>query len=337
MPADRREENDGGLLASIGVEDATAELMWRAVMRHPDDDLESLATHAGVTVSEARSALATLIDARLLSDSAKPSGVAAIDPRLAIEIHLAKAERQLAERSAEITDLRTRVADYVEDYSYGRSVAADPTTVEIVVGLDDVRRRVYLASERVADIQRSLIRSPSAEGLREGRHIDQDQQSRGVEQRTIIGTSDLADPAVFAHLQDQHSRGERVRAVASVPTQMLIMDETLAILAVDPANPRKGAIFIQERGLLQLLIYLFDHLWSEADAVFNTSVDPDSPVGRTARILELMAGGVKDDRIARTLGIATRTVRRDIAQLRDSLGVSSRTEIVAAAIRRGWL
>jgi DNA-binding CsgD family transcriptional regulator len=115
------------------------------------------------------------------------------------------------------------------------------------------------------------------------------------------------------------------------------MDESVAILAVDPENPRKGAIFVQEPGLLQLLIYLFDHLWSEADPVFNTSVDSEAPVGRPARILELVAGGVKDERIARTLGVATRTVRRDIADLRERLGVTSRAEIVAAAVRRGWL
>jgi DNA-binding NarL/FixJ family response regulator len=118
---------------------------------------------------------------------------------------------------------------------------------------------------------------------------------------------------------------------------MLIMDESLAVLAVDAENPRKGAIFIQEHGIVQLLIYMFDRLWSDADAVFNVSQDPNAPTGRTARILELMAGGVKDEKIARTLGIATRTVRRDIADLRIRLGVTSRTEIITAALRRGWL
>jgi DNA-binding NarL/FixJ family response regulator len=54
-------------------------------------------------------------------------------------------------------------------------------------------------------------------------------------------------------------------------------------------------------------------------------------------VLELVAAGVKDERIARTLGVATRTVRRDIADLRERLGVTSRAEIVAAAVRRGWL
>jgi DNA-binding CsgD family transcriptional regulator len=336
VPADRRDSNRG-LLASLGIEEDGAERVWRALMRNPNADVEGIAQQAGVTVADARSAIATLIGAQLVSDSPKPSGAAAIDPRLAIETHIVRAERQLAERSAEIIDLRTRVAEFADDYMFGRAASSDGPLVEIVKDLEDVRHRVYLASESVAASQRSLIHAPSAEGLREGQAIDRDQQARGVEQRTIIATAELADPEVFAHLQDQHARGERVRALGSVPTQLLIMDESLAILAVDPRDPRKGAIFIQEQGLIQLLVYLFDHLWSEADPVFNTPVDPDAPIGRPARILELVAGGVKDERIARTLGVATRTVRRDIAELRARLGVTSRMEIVAAAVRRGWL
>jgi DNA-binding NarL/FixJ family response regulator len=50
-----------------------------------------------------------------------------------------------------------------------------------------------------------------------------------------------------------------------------------------------------------------------------------------------MMAGMKDERIARALGVRPRTVRRDIAQLRAALGVSSRTEIVTAAAKRGWL
>jgi DNA-binding CsgD family transcriptional regulator len=336
VPADRR-ESEGGVLARIGIADVAAETVWRALMRQPEEDVAALSRHTGLTTTQISAAIKTLLAANLLTASSKPSGVSAIDPRLAIETHIARAERQLAERNAEITDLRTHVAEFVEDYEHGKASAASAPGVEIVVGLDDVRRRVYLASDTVLQVQRSLFRSPSAEGLRDAIRADRDQQSRGVDQRTIIGTSDLADRGVFDHLQTQHARGERVRALGNVPTQMLIMDESLAILAVDPAEPRKGAIFVREAGLLQLLIYLFDHLWAEADPVFNVSSDPSAPNGRPARILELVAGGVKDDKIARTLGVATRTVRRDIAELRNQLGVSSRTEIIAAAVRRGWL
>jgi DNA-binding NarL/FixJ family response regulator len=54
-------------------------------------------------------------------------------------------------------------------------------------------------------------------------------------------------------------------------------------------------------------------------------------------VLALMATGVKDEGIARALGVGARTVRRDVADFKDALGVSSRAEIVAAALRQGWL
>lgn len=336
MPADRREINRG-LLAAVGVEHSAAEAVWRALLRHPNADLAGIARHAGVSDLHAREALDELVRSQVVRDGSTPSGVTAIDPRLSLETHIARVERELADRTAEVAELRTHIDEYVDDYSHGRTLVGDPPLVEIVHDLGEVRHRIYLASDGVRTVQRCLIRSPSAEGLRDGLEGDIQQLARGVDQRTIISAEDLADPGVYAHIRDQHARGERVRALSNVPTQMQVMDEALAVVAVDPSDPRRGAIFIRERGIVELLIYLFDHLWSEADTVFSTSLDSDAPTGRAARILELIAGGVKDERIARTLGIATRTVRRDIAELRDRLGVSSRTEIVAAAIRRGWL
>ncbi len=336
MPADRREDNNRGLLTEFGLSEQ-AEQVWRALMRNPNDDHKQLASRAGLTVPQVQTAIAALVDAQLLSDSSKPSGATAIDPRLALETHLARAERQLAQRSTALSRLRAHIADFAEDYSCGRAVDPEPPLVEIVSSLDDIRRRIYLASESATRTQRSLIRSVSTEGLKDAQPPDFDQQSRGVERRTIIGAGELASPVIFEHFQEQHARGERVRALTTVPTQMLVMDETLAVLAVDPENPRKGAIFIQERGILQLLIFLFDRLWAEAEVLFGAPTDPEAPTGRSARILELMAAGVKDESIARTLGIAARTVRRDIADLRARLGVTSRTEILAAAIRRGWV
>jgi DNA-binding CsgD family transcriptional regulator/sugar-specific transcriptional regulator TrmB len=336
VPADRREYEDG-LLGAIGVRSPIAEQAWRTLMRHPESGREELARLAGVTSEQIGDAIDALLEAQVVRASSAPSGVTPIDPRLAIETHIARVERQLAERSAELAELRSHIADFVDDYAEGRTHADRPPVVEVVHDLDAVRHRIYLASESVVRIQRCLIRSPSAEGLRDGLDGDLKQLSRGVEQRTIISAADLADPGVYVHIRNQHARGERVRSLGKVPTQMQIMDENLAILAVDPTNPRAGAIFVRERGILELLLYVFDHLWSEADAVFDASIDPNAPTERTARILELMSKGVKDDRIARTLGIATRTLRRDIAELRGRLGVSSRSEIITAAIRRGWL
>lgn len=336
MPADRREEHDDGILETFGL-DRDAEGVWRMLMRHPDATLEELSHKVRVTREGARRAIDALVSVQLLRSADSPSGAIATDPRLAIASHIARAEHELSHQTAKLAELRANVDGLADDYKLGRSQVASAPGAEIITDLDEVRHQIYLASEGATDVQRSLIRSPSAEGLEDGREVDSDQATRGVELRTIIGTNDLTDPHVYAHLEAQHRRGERVRALASVPTQMLIMDTTLAVLAVDPLHPRRGALFVREPGIVGLLIYLFDHLWSEADAVFGEADAAGAPSGRVARVLELMAAGVKDERIARTLGVGSRTVRRDIAELKESLGASSRTEVVAAAVRHGWL
>lgn len=335
MPADRREAHESGILETFGLT-SDAEAVWRALMRHPDDSVQDLARRTGLCAEEVTGAIVGLRSAHLVRTATTGSGVIATDPRLAIGSHIARAEHELALRTAELAELRARTEALSDDYDAGRAATSMPGA-EIVADLDDVRRRIYLASEAVVHMQRSLLRAPSAEGIEDSTHVDTAQARRGVEQRTIISTDDLTERDVYAHLEAQHRRGERVRALSDVPTQMLIMDSTIAVLAVDPLHPRRGALFIREAGLVGLLIYLFDHLWSEADPVFGSAEAIGAPAGRVARVLELMAAGVKDERIARTLGVGSRTVRRDIAELKERLSVASRTEVVAAAIREGWL
>ena len=47
--------------------------------------------------------------------------------------------------------------------------------------------------------------------------------------------------------------------------------------------------------------------------------------------------GAKDEQIARTMGLSLRTVRRRVADLMIELGVDTRFQAGAEAVRRGWL
>lgn len=55
---------------------------------------------------------------------------------------------------------------------------------------------------------------------------------------------------------------------------------------------------------------------------------------RQRQILELLAGGASDPEIARTLGIAERTLRWHLANAHERLGTRSRPQAVAEALRR---
>jgi DNA-binding NarL/FixJ family response regulator len=58
---------------------------------------------------------------------------------------------------------------------------------------------------------------------------------------------------------------------------------------------------------------------------------------RERDVLRLVVGGASNDEIGARLGISSRTVESHLRRLFERLGVASRTELAARAIREGWL
>lgn len=71
-------------------------------------------------------------------------------------------------------------------------------------------------------------------------------------------------------------------------------------------------------------------------AVEDASADPPL-TNRERQVLGLLADGLGNKQIAARLGISTNTVKTHLELLFEKLGVSSRTEAVATAARRGLL
>lgn len=63
----------------------------------------------------------------------------------------------------------------------------------------------------------------------------------------------------------------------------------------------------------------------------------DRLTGREQALLRLMAKGLKDEAIARDLGVSPRTLRRLIADLMRRLDCESRFQAGVEATARGWL
>jgi hypothetical protein len=129
--------------------------------------------------------------------------------------------------------------------------------------------------------------------------------------------------------------GEDVRVLVEVPTRLVVLGGTHALMP-DPmgvgAAPR---MVIRQRGIVQALALLFDQLWARAEVPYlgegRVSVD------MRAMLLEQLASGAQDEQIARRLGVSLRTVRRRVAGIMSELGVDSRFAAGVEAVRRGWL
>ena len=59
--------------------------------------------------------------------------------------------------------------------------------------------------------------------------------------------------------------------------------------------------------------------------------------GREREVLRLVVDGASNDEIGARLGISSRTVESHLRRLFERVGVASRTELAARALREGWL
>ena len=120
--------------------------------------------------------------------------------------------------------------------------------------------------------------------------------------------------------------------------KMKLADHTTAMLPLTPAGTA-GALVIRAPVIVGALREYFEMLWERATPV-GAPRPPRSGDRLTLaqqRVLELMAGGLQDEAIARRLGVSIRTVRRHVAAIMSRQRVSNRCAAGAAAHRRGWI
>lgn len=130
--------------------------------------------------------------------------------------------------------------------------------------------------------------------------------------------------------------GEEIRVVPELPTRMMIIGTTHAILPEPLGFADSPRSLVRQRGIVEALTLLFEQYWDRALPVSGIDrIDTRPDVRRF--LLEQLSAGAQDEQIARRLGVSLRTVRRRVAELMEELGAESRFQAGVEAVRRGWL
>ncbi|MGW3812086.1 hypothetical protein [Micromonospora sp. NPDC005113] len=85
---------------------------------------------------------------------------------------------------------------------------------------------------------------------------------------------------------------------------------------------------------------IFEQLWTHASPIRFGSGRQGATATHdadTSELIDLLNAGVKDESIARHLGVSPRTVRRRIAELLDELDATGRFQAGVRAVQRGLL
>jgi hypothetical protein len=135
-------------------------------------------------------------------------------------------------------------------------------------------------------------------------------------------------------LEARAAEGEEVRVIDDLPTRLFIIGTTHAIIPEPLGFADEPRILVRQGAIVGALTLLFELYWQRSVAV--PELLASRPDQRTF-LLRQLAAGAKDEQIARNLGIGLRTVRRRVAELMIELGVDTRFQAGAEAVRRGWL
>ncbi|PID97213.1 MAG: hypothetical protein CSA84_00265 [Actinomycetales bacterium] len=265
--------------------------------------------------------------------------LAAKSDRLAhIESEVIDALRMLRLARAEYTSLTSAYLNAA------RTVSA-PHGLEVLTDRDEILQRMeQLLNGTKRRVWSFLTTRPTPRAVRESKPLDDLLLARGVSLRTIIPDAFARDRRLMAGMRERTSDGVEIRLTPDLPGRLVIIDEWVFV-ALEPSDPDQGALITLSAGLRAAATDLFERRWTTATSLPS---DPEVPVTDEVRedrdispserlLLELMAQGYKDEKLARTLNLSVRTVRRMIATLSEDLGANSRFQMALLARSRRWL
>ncbi|MFI7609496.1 LuxR family transcriptional regulator [Micromonospora sp. NPDC049366] len=324
------------MLESVGLT-TKVEAVYVAMIQNPTWGVEELA--AGLRISEeaVRSALNAMAEQALVRprDAASPS-LAAVSPHAGLLSLLAKAEADLVTRQGQLEAARAAIASLaaVHDASRERDeiVRLDgPTAVQ--------ERLTELSASVVSEclvLRTDLGLNPEA--LQFDRHLKERALARGVALREICPDSARHRPHMQAYAKWLATNGVSARTVPDVPIRLLVADRSVALVPADVEHPGRGALEIRSAGAVAALRLLFEQVWNSGTPFGQRPEAGDGGLTPQIRaLLHLFDAGHTDESAGRKLGFSARTVRRVVAELTDRLGVSSRFQAGAEAVRQGWI
>lgn len=323
---------------------AHEESLYRSLLRNPAATVAELASEHGLEQDVAAQVCGRLIELGVIKPDRAGTGFIVPRPAAAIGQLIERREEELLRQYRRASESRFVIDELELLYQEPETLDPSDQGVERLTGLDEIRDRL----EELSFFTRTSVFSiqpggpQSRESLEASRPLDQRGIRRGVEMRVIHEASVLDDELNRAYLRELVMGGAKVRVTNQQLERMVIMDGQVAVVPVDPANSRRGALIVRNPGLVTGFLDLFHRVWQDAEELpWSTEDSEHEPTPAISlqdkKILELLASGCTDETSAREVGVSVRHLRRTISRLMAELGANSRFEAGVEAARRGWL
>lgn len=327
------------MLEALGISNE-AELLYRELLREPGQSLSRLARSLKFTPAKASRLVASLEDKGLVSRvPGRQRDLLAAPPGVAIEA-LVRGRQQEFER------IRVEASSALEEFRRQGSSTDTSAMVELVEGPEAIYQR-FLQVERAAREQVVVFdRPPYAKfGVNDP---ELELLGQGVRFRVLYDRQAIEYPGQLDTVRRFTAAGEEARVIDHLPMKLIIADRRLGIVPLfvnDPAARQlrvHEALLVHSSALLDSLADSFETLWQRgvpipAPGQIEQATGSYGISAEDEKVLTYLAAGLKDEVIARRLGIAPRTAQRRVARLMDLLGAETRFQAGLQAAKLGWL
>ncbi|MDX3132242.1 helix-turn-helix transcriptional regulator [Streptomyces europaeiscabiei] len=338
-----------GELSVLGLTD-TEEGIYRHFLRNPGTTAEDIQLLLHVPLDEIGSALEHLSELGLLHETegtgtgtdGGPGAISAADPEIAVDRLTDLRLRELHQQLQQVTQSRHLIAGLRAEQSVKEQ--PDSGRIERLEDLGQIRGRIddlaFFAREEILSVEPYTELTPA--NIAHARPLDTRCLRRGVRIRNVVLREALDHPPTVGYLRDLTSLGAQIRVADTIAERLLVYDRRTALVPVDPADTRRGALLAREAGLVANILALFEKIWDQAT---DLTVLIDERAGAEGgglsemeqQVLEAMCHVGKDESGARSLGVSVRTYRRHVADVLRILGATSRAHAALLARERGWV
>lgn len=310
------------LLRDAGLNDAEARV-YRTLLDLPDSDAAALAWRLDSPPPAVERHLRGLARRGFTLSGGEPACYRAVDPALALHRSARHREHALLRELVGVGRVTAALPDVARAMTSDRRRRHQLTPPVTVLDPTDVPRiSTDLAATASTSLRRIITRIDTGEPASSG----------AVERRTLYRRALLDDDTTFDRARRDVLRGADVRLLPDPAIDLIAIDDHTAML-----SGADLALILHPSPLLDLALRYFDHAFDRAiplgepgDTEATWRIADDD-----RELLRLLSAGLKDQAIARHLGIGLRTVVRRIGNLARNLDAETRFQLGVQARTRG--
>ncbi|GAA3153008.1 hypothetical protein GCM10010521_46060 [Streptomyces rameus] len=324
------------------MSEASKLIVYLELLARGEVESAVLARELGISEQEAEHAWSALEELGLIGRNERESDqIVPVSPEAAL-LRVLRRQRTLVEkRVQEFQRLEEAVASLVDVYIPAVAAERSEVQVNIVSGRNELLQALNDLSVSAQEVVSFVYSGPMPPLLELRRTLSLDRHliERGITVRRLHLQRHFAAPDAAAYFETLADMGVELRLAPLVPMDMFIADTSLALLPLDPEDPDEGMTVLRGARLVRSFAAMFEHIWQGATPYAAGRPDKDGVrlTDEQTAIVRMLAEGVKDEKIARNLGVSPRTISRYIAEFMQRLGVTSRFAAGARAAQLGLL